>query len=190
LGVKPGIGSARSIPGFNLHQALTACGEHLVTHGGHAAAAGLKIEEPRLEQFRADFCEYASAQIKEDHRVAELRIDGEAPLSAFTAQVVGQMEQLAPFGHGNSRPVLCTTDVRLSEPPRAMGGGGRHLAMRLSQHGVTLRTVAFGGAEWAEGLAALDGPMDVAFRPVINAFRGQRNVELQMVDWRPAGSGA
>jgi single-stranded-DNA-specific exonuclease len=188
LGVKPGVGSARSVPGFNLHEALGACSEHLIAHGGHAAAAGLKIEERRLEQFRADFCQYASLQLTAGQRVAELKIDAEVPFAGFTAQSVAQMEKLAPFGHGNNRPLLCTTEVTLAEPPRTMGGGGRHLAMRLSQYGTTFRAVAFGGADWAEPLSQLHGPIDVAFRPVINAFRGQRNVELQVVDWRPTGS--
>ena len=57
--------------------------------------------------------------------------------------------------------------------------------MKLSQHGVTLRAVAFGGGDWADELAAVDGPMDVAFRPVINNFRGRQSVELHLVDWRP-----
>jgi single-stranded-DNA-specific exonuclease len=58
--------------------------------------------------------------------------------------------------------------------------------MRLSQHDVTLRVVAFGGGQWAEELAALDRPIDAAFRPIINTFRGRRNVELHLVDWRPS----
>ena len=57
--------------------------------------------------------------------------------------------------------------------------------MMLSQYGATLRAVAFGGGEWADDLAAVDGPLDVAFRPVINDFRGRRSVELHFVDWRP-----
>ncbi|MFH1922466.1 MAG: single-stranded-DNA-specific exonuclease RecJ [Planctomycetota bacterium] len=184
LGVKPGTGSARSVPGFDLHAALNACGEHLLRHGGHAAAAGLTLEEGRLESFRADFCEYASAEITQQQRTAELNVDAEFPLGAFTLKVVGQIEQLAPFGHGNARPLMCASGVTLAEPPKALGSGGRHLSMRLRQHDVTLRAVAFGGGDWADELAALDQPIDVAFRPVINTFRGRRNVELHLVDWR------
>jgi single-stranded-DNA-specific exonuclease len=187
LGGKPGIGSARSVPGFNLHAALAACSEHLVSHGGHAAAAGLKIEEDKLDAFRQDFCRHAAKEIEEDNRTAELEIDAEASLSEFTFQTVDQMEQLAPFGQANSRPMLCATDVCLAEPPRAIGSGGRHLSVKLTQHDVTLRAVAFGGGDWAEELTALEGPIDVAFRPVINTFRGRRSVELQMVDWQAAG---
>lgn len=185
LGLKPGIGSARSIPGFNLHAALAACGRHLVAHGGHAAAAGLRIDESNLELFRADFAEYAAAEIRPDMRSAELLIDAEVPLSALTTRTVEQIEQLSPFGQGNARPVLCTTGAALVEPPRTIGGGGRHLSLRLAQHGVTLRAVAFGAAERADELADTDRPLDVAFRPIINRFQGRRNVELQLVDWQP-----
>ena len=75
------VSSARSAGVLDLHAALNACGEHLVAHGGHAAAAGLKLEEDSLEAFRADFCEYAAEEISESDRVAEVHIDAEAPLS-------------------------------------------------------------------------------------------------------------
>ena len=184
LGVRPGIGSARSIPGFNLHAALQDCDEHLLAHGGHAAAAGLKIEEARLDGFRAAFCELAATEISQQQRVADLAIDAEAPLSAFTLQAVTQIQRLEPFGECNARPLLCSSGATLVGPPKPLGSGGRHLAMRLSQHGVTLRAVAFGGAEWADDLAALGRPIDVAFRPVINSYQGRHNVELHLVDWR------
>jgi single-stranded-DNA-specific exonuclease len=184
-GLRAGIGSARSVPGFNLHEALAECGEFLLTHGGHAAAAGLKIEERQLDGFRGAFCEVAATRIAGDEREAELFVDVEAPLSAFTLETTQQLERLGPFGHGNTRPLLCTTGVTLNGPPKPLGGSGSHLAMMLSQHGVTLRAVAFGGGEWINDLIGIDGPLDVAFRPVINDFRGRRSVELHLVDWRP-----
>ena len=184
LGVKPGTGSARSVPGFALHRALAACGGYLLGHGGHAAAAGLSIEEKNLECFRSAFCEYAAGEIAEEERTAELLIDAEAPLSAFTLRVVEQIEQLAPFGQANARPLLCTSGVTLVDPPHTIGSGGRHLALKLRQHDITLRAVAFGGGDWMEELNAANGPLEVAFRPVINTFRGRRSVELHLVDWR------
>jgi len=186
LGVRPGIGSGRGLPGFDLHAALEACREYLVSYGGHAAAAGLTLEEPQFQAFRAAFCEAAASQMAQSDQTAQLLIDAEAPLSAFTMEVVGQIEQLAPFGHGNARPVLCASGVTLAHTPRLMGEGGRHLAVKLSQHETTLRAVAFGREDWAEGLSAANGPLDVAFRPVINSFRGRRSVELHLVDWRHA----
>jgi len=196
LGVKPGVGSARSVPGFNLHEALIACSQHLVSHGGHAAAAGLRIEESRLEHFRADFCEHAAGAISSDTRTAELWIDAEVGFSELTLPVVSDLERLAPFGHANPRPMLCASGVSLTGPPQKIGGGGRHLSLKLSQHGAALRAVAFGGGEWADELAAVEGPLSIAFRPVINEFRGRRTVELHLVDWqaapelRPASSNA
>jgi len=186
LGVKPGVGSARSVPGFNLNLALETCRRHLLSHGGHAAAAGLLIEEKNLEQFRGEFCLYASDKIRERQLRAELVIDAETPLSGLTLQAVDQIEQLGPFGHGNTRPLLCTSGVTLLDPPRVIGTHGRHLAMRLKQHHSVVRAVAFGAAEWAEELGSLEGPLDVAFRPVVSTFRGPPTVELQLVDWRRA----
>ncbi len=184
LGVKPGTGSARSVPGFHLHAALAQCSDYLIAHGGHAAAAGLTIDDRQVEQFRNAFCEVAEQEITEELRVAELNIDAEAPLSAFTLKVVDQIEQLGPFGQSNLRPLLCASGVSLAEPPRTIGSGGNHLALKLTQHNVTLRAVAFGGGEWADELAGAGGPLDVAFRPVINTFHGRRNVELHLADWR------
>ena len=80
LGAKPGIGSGRSVPGFDLHAALAACGEHLVAHGGHQAAAGLTIDEKHVDAFRIEFCAYAAQAIAEEDRVAELFVDAETPL--------------------------------------------------------------------------------------------------------------
>ena len=188
VGAKPGTGSARSAGGFDLHKALAACSEHLIGFGGHAAAAGLKIADNRVEQFRADFCDYAASEMTDANRVAEIRIDAEAPLSQLTLQTLQQIEQLAPFGAGNPRPVLSASGVELGEPPRRMGGGDRHLSAKISQHGVTLRSVAFGQGDWAEELVQLPGPFDIAYKPVINDFRGRRNVELHLVDWRFSGT--
>ena len=186
MGMRPGIGSARGVPGIDLHAALIQCTDLLLKHGGHAAAAGLKIEEKQLPAFRAAFCEAVATARAGQPVVAELAIDAEAPLGAFTTEVVHQIERLAPFGAGNARPLLCASGVTLAEPPKAMGNGGHHLQLRLAQHGVTLRAVAFGAADWSEELSRLDQPIDVAFRPVINHFRGRSNVELHLVDWRRA----
>jgi single-stranded-DNA-specific exonuclease len=186
LGVKPGQGSARSVPGLNLHEVLAACSHHLVSHGGHAAAAGLKVEEANLAAFRADFCEQVARTIKPECRVAELSIDAETPLASLTLNIVEQLERLAPFGNGNTRPLLATSGVELAQPPKRMGEGGRHVSLTLRHHGATARAVAFGQGDWADEMAALDGPISVAYRPVVNHFRGRRSVDLHLVDWKPA----
>jgi single-stranded-DNA-specific exonuclease len=72
----------------------------------------------------------------------------------------------------------------LAEPPKRIGSTERHLSLKLVQQRTTIRGVGFGHAEWADELAAIDAPLDVAFKPVINEFRGRRTVEVQLVDWR------
>jgi single-stranded-DNA-specific exonuclease len=184
---RPATGSVRSVPGFDVHAALVACREHLVSCGGHAAAAGLRVEDAHIDAFREQFVAEVAARLPESLRQAQLAIDGEATLAGLTLDAVTQMEKLAPFGQANRRPLLCATGVRLAEPPRAIGGGARHLAMTLVQHGAKVRGVAFGGAEWLDHLPPPGQPFHVAFKPKINEFRGRRTAEMEIVDWRPAG---
>jgi len=185
LGVKAGIGSARSVPGFNMHDALAACGHLLESYGGHAQAAGLKIRSDKLAEFREAFSQIATEQLSQNDGMAELRVDAEAPLHMLTRQTVQQIESLAPFGMGNSRPMLTASEVRLAGEPKRMGSTGRHLSMMLDQHGVQLRAVAFGGGDWLEELAQLEGTLSIAFQPVINNFRGRVSVEIHLSDWHP-----
>lgn len=185
LGSRPGTGSGRSPNGVNLHAAFQECGSLLVSGGGHAAAAGLKIEEANLNAFRAAFLEAVAEQMGEEESAAEICFDAEAPLGQFDLSVMAQVELLAPFGMGNPRPLFCAMGVELSEAPKLMGDSGRHMSLQLAQHGHRMRGVAFGQAEeWLPQMSAVDGKLDLAFRPVINEFRGFRKVELQLVDWR------
>ncbi len=184
---RPAIGSVRSVPGFDVHEALVACREHLLTCGGHAAAAGLRIADERIEDFRAAFVAVVDRMLPAELRRAQVTIDGETTLGGLTLDAVEQIEKLAPFGQANRRPVLCASAVVLAAPPRVIGAGGKHLAMQLRQHGASIRGVAFGAAEWLPHLPAPGQPFHVAFKPKINEFRGRRTAEIELIDWRPEG---
>jgi single-stranded-DNA-specific exonuclease len=184
LGIKPGTGSARSPNGLNLHAALAACSEHLIGFGGHACAAGLKIDDSRIDGFRAAFCDYAASETSGAVRIGEIRVDAEGPFCQLTMETVQQIQSLAPFGCGNPRPVLCATGVKLAEPPKRIGASERHISLKLMQQQTRIRGVGFGCAEWADELAAASTPLDIAYKPVINEFKGRRSVEIQLVDWR------
>ena len=180
-------GSVRSVPGFDVHAALLPCRRLLETCGGHAAAAGLRVDDGRIDEFREAFVAEVASRMPESLRRAQLSIDGETTLAGLTLSAVEQIEQLAPFGQGNRRPILCASRVTLAEPPRTIGGGGRHLSLRLVQHTAKVRGVAFGGAEWLPHLPPPGQPFHVAFKPKINEFRGRRTAEMELVDWRPDG---
>jgi len=184
---RPAIGSLRSVPGFDIHEPLLACREHLLTCGGHAAAAGLRIEDGRIDAFREVFIAAVAARMPDSLRRAQVMIDGETTIAGITLETVGQLEQLAPFGNGNRRPILSASGVRLAEAPRTMGADKRHLSMNLVQHGARIRAVAFSAAEWLDHLPSPGQPFQLAFRPKINDFGGRRRAELEVVDWRPDG---
>ena len=186
IAAEAGVGSGRSALGLNLYEALNDCQDLLVKHGGHPAAAGLTIQDKNIDAFRGAFCEHVAGAICEEDLVAEVIIDAEATLSQLTLQTVQQIQRLAPFGNSNPRPILCASGVQIIGTPSRMGGGERHLSAKLGQHSVTLRAVAFGQGDWAEELDQVDGDIDIAYRAVINEFRGRRSVELHLVDWRPA----
>jgi single-stranded-DNA-specific exonuclease len=80
--------------------------------------------------------------------------------------------------------VLCATGVTLAEPPKRMGANERHLQLKLQHQQTRVRGVGFSCAEWADELAALSCPLDIAYRPVINDYRGRQSVEIHLVDWR------
>ena len=185
-GQKPATGSARSQGIIDLHATLQNCREHLLNCGGHAAAAGLRIEERNIASFRDAFCEDVSTQLKGQKPVASLNIDAEATFKQMNLNTVSMIEKLAPFGAANSRPILVASNVELADPAKAMGGGDRHMSVKLVQYGAAMRAVAFGQAEWIEPLNNHRGQIDVAFRPNINEFNGMKRVELQLLDWRVA----
>jgi len=185
---KPAVGSARTIKGLHLHETLSTCSDYLVRFGGHAAAAGLTIEDKMIDLFRESFCEAAESMLPRERRAEELFIDAEFPLGAFSTNTVEQIESLAPFGQENARPMICTCGVTLSEPSKTMGQDGRHFSATFLQHQQKFRAVAFGAADWVEPINAHQGKIDIAFHPIINDFRGFTKVELQLLDWRPSGT--
>jgi single-stranded-DNA-specific exonuclease len=183
----PAVGSVRSVPGFDVLAAVKACSMHLLGCGGHAAAAGLQVDDAKIDDFRRAFVAEVEARMPESLRRAQLTLDGETSLAALTLDTVEQLERLAPFGEGNRRPLLCASGVTLAEPARTIGQSGKTLQLQLRQHGAKIRGVAFGGGDWLPHLPAPGQPFHVAFRPKINEYRGRRSAEVEVVDWRPDG---
>jgi single-stranded-DNA-specific exonuclease len=183
--VRIGQGSGRSIPGFPLHEALQACDECLISHGGHKAAAGFKIRPEHLDTFRARFCDYAAQRFPNGPPPPRLVLDAEVPLSALTFGLLNEIDRLEPYGSENAKPVFLAGGLEIVGEPRRMGGGERHVQFRVRQGGTTIRAVAFGMADRLEELMCDGGRCCLAFTPVINEWQGYRNVEIHVTDWQP-----
>jgi single-stranded-DNA-specific exonuclease len=178
-------GSGRSIPGFPLHEALAACSEHLIGHGGHAMAAGFRLHQDRLDAFRDRFCEYTAAHFPAGPPAPRLVLDAELPLSALTPGLLRDVDRLEPFGAQNPRPRFLAGDLQIVGEPRRIGGGERHLTFRVKQGSASLRCIAFGMGDRVEELMSGSGRCCLAFTPRINEWNGYRSVELEVADFQP-----
>jgi single-stranded-DNA-specific exonuclease len=184
MGQRPATGSGRSAGIVDLHHAFVACSEHLESCGGHAAAAGLRIQDRKIPEFREALCDHVRRATGQRDPEQTLLVDAEATFQELSLQTVSMIESMAPFGAGNPRPVFVASNVQLHEPAKLFGQGDRHVGVRFKQHGQIFRAVAFSQPEWAEKINAHQGQFDLAFRPNVNEFNGYRRVELQLVDWR------
>lgn len=178
-----GQGSARSFAGFDLHAGFSACSEHLLRYGGHQAAAGLKINEDQIEDFRLAFTEYAASAPEPSEDELQVRIDAEVCLNEISKKSVRELDCLGPFGQENPRPQFVATRVDLAESPRTMGEGGRHLSLVFQQQKTKIRAIAFGKGEWASQMEEDGGPFSISFAPSINRFRGYESVQLHLKEW-------
>jgi single-stranded-DNA-specific exonuclease len=178
-------GSGRSVAGFALHEALAACADDLVSHGGHAAAAGFRIQPHAIDGFRERFSAYAARQLGSGPLTPRLVIDAEVPLSALTPGLVDAIGQLEPYGAGNAEPLFLAGDLQIVGEPRRLGGGERHLGFRVRHHGRDMRAIAFGMADRAAELLTAGGQCSLVFTPRINEWQGWRSVELEVRDFQP-----
>src|SRR3954470_3757403 len=154
-----GTGSGRSIPAFDLLGGLDACGEHLVRHGGHRAAAGLEIATADVDAFRAAFTAHAEAALAPEDLVPEQHADAVVSGGDLGLELAEELERLAPFGHGNPSVTLLVPAARLTDP-RPMGEG-KHVRFTVQAGGVRARAVAF---RCAGRLPVEEGaPVDAAF---------------------------
>jgi single-stranded-DNA-specific exonuclease len=183
-----GQGSGRSVPGFALHEALQACGEHLLSHGGHKAAAGFKIRAEHIDAFRRSFCDHAARSFPAGPPVPSLVLDAEVPLSALTLGLVKDLDRLEPYGADNREPIFLAGDLQVEGEPRIVGQGERHLSFRVRQGRTVLKAIAFDMAERVEELMSQGGACCLAFTPKLNEWQGRTNVELFVADLQAGAS--
>jgi single-stranded-DNA-specific exonuclease len=177
-----GKGSGRSIPGFNLHEALGHCTDHLVRWGGHKAAAGLTVRRERVEQFRDAFNQVAVSQIPPDELVPTQRVDIVGPIGSLTDDLERLMRHLEPCGPGNPAPVLGVRGAYARQPTTV---GTNHVKFTLGDSTGTISAIGFG---WADRLD--DGwwrnAVDVALQLSRNEWRGTSTLQARVVHIKSA----
>ncbi|MFQ5461780.1 MAG: single-stranded-DNA-specific exonuclease RecJ [Phycisphaerae bacterium] len=178
-----GQGSARSIAHFHLAEALKECEADLLSCGGHAMAAGLRVARDRFDAFTERFVAVANARLTGRDLIPKITIDAEVHLNELGLPVVQSIHQLGPFGCENPKPRLATQWLELAAEPRCVGQTGKHLQAVFSQDGVALKAIGFGLGDALNDLKH-HRRCKVAFEPIISDFGGRRSVELQIIDFK------
>jgi len=171
LAGETGRGSARSVEGFHLLEALETCRAHLAGFGGHAMAAGLSIAADRVLAFRESFCEVAAARLPREV-AGRLHVDAEVTLSDLSLPLATDLDRLAPFGHGNPQPVLAVRGVRTVA--QRLVGDGAHLRFGVTDGTAFVEAIGFAMAAWGELLTFTGASVDLAFAIERDRFEPER----------------
>ncbi|MBS1575596.1 MAG: single-stranded-DNA-specific exonuclease RecJ, partial [Bacteroidetes bacterium] len=174
-------GSARSVPGFNLYEAIHACKEHLLGYGGHFAAAGMTLEVHKVEALRKKFEEIVAATIPEELLIPEIVIDAEINFRDIKESFYNIICQMEPFGPENLRPVFIAKNVWDTGFSKIVKE--EHIRFVLKQENITLTGIGFGMAEKFH-LLQLKKPVDIVFKIDENEWNGQKSLQLRMIDFR------
>jgi len=174
-------GSARSVPGFNLYEAVHACREHLIGYGGHFAAAGLTLELDKIEAFRKKFEEIVSSTIHPELLIPEIIIDAAISFTEIQWPFYNIIQQMEPFGPENLRPVFVAKKVWNTGYSKIVKE--EHIKFSLKQNGVVLTGIAFKMAEKFH-LLQMQKPIDVVFKIDENEWNGNKTLQLRVIDLR------
>ena len=179
-----GRGSARSMPGFDVLEALSGGAEHLLRFGGHEQAAGCEVRADAVDALRAAVARRAHAMLeRQGIEAPALWIDAELPFERMTPELMRELDRLKPFGERNERPLFLSCGLRLTEPPHVVGADGTHLQLRVRLGANELKAMAFGQAHRARELA-MGVDVHAVYTPKWNTFRGETKLELELVDFR------
>ena len=183
VGPETSRGSARSIPEFHITQALDKCKSLLVRHGGHAMAAGFEVDNSNLEALTTRLRIIAREELTAEDLIPTLRIDTELSPQQITFETLDLINQLAPFGTDNERPVFMTRGLGVRQY-RTVGSNRNHLKLLLSNGVVVLDAIAFHQAKHAAG--ELPEAIDVVYTLSRREWNGRTDLQLVVKDLRPS----
>jgi len=169
-----GRGSARTLGGFDLYQALSECQEHLSVFGGHSKAAGVALQQEKLADFRGAFVATARAHFANQPAAQTVEVDAVASLSDLDMGQVEELERLGPFGNANSEPLIAVPGV-VARSTRVVGTS--HLQLTLTHGAAVSEAIAFGMADKDPGRGAR---LDVIGVAEVDEFRGQRKIRFRV----------
>ncbi len=175
------VGSARSIPGVNIHEALCGCRDLFIRFGGHAQAAGLTMEARHMPELRRRLSEQIALQAQWDTFYPTEAYDLEISLPELTEELVHSFDLLQPTGFGNPAPVFCLRGVEPMDA-RRVGKDYAHLKLRFCAEGEQRDGIAF---RMGDRAAMLPERVDVLFSPAINEWQGARSVQCEVRQMEP-----
>ncbi|MEL6671934.1 MAG: single-stranded-DNA-specific exonuclease RecJ [Bacteroidota bacterium] len=177
------VGSARSVPGFDLYQALEACEEYLVRFGGHKYAAGMTLKPEDFPAFCKKFDEVVGKTIHQDQKIPVLYIDRELRFSQINARFIRLLQRMAPFGPENRKPVFRSRRVKVMNSRLLKEV---HLKLVLEQENGMYEAIGFGlGEKWAH-LPEPPQWIDIAYQPMFNTWNGRTTINLRLKDFEPS----
>ncbi len=177
-------GSARSVQGYDLYQAIEACSDLLESFGGHMFAAGLTLKKENIRPFMERFESYVNLTITEDQMQPRIIIDTELLFEEINNEFFSVMSQFQPFGPENMSPVFVSRNVFDTGSGRMVGSNGEHLKLELCQEkgsAKVLPGIAFNQADRFEYLKN-GNAFDICYSLEMNEFRGNRNLQLNIRD--------
>lgn len=183
-------GSARSVPGFNLYEAVHACREHLIGYGGHFAAAGLTLEIDKIDAFRNKFEEIVSATIHPELLIPEIVIDAEISFTDIQWPFYNIIQQMEPFGPENLRPVFVAQKVWNTGYSKIVKE--EHIKFSLKQNDIVFSGIGFKMADKFPLLEPdsnrVKKPIDIVFKIDENEWNGTKTLQLRILDFRISDS--
>ena len=179
-----GKGSARSVPGYNVFEALAQCQEHVVGFGGHPVAAGVTVSSQAFPSFQEKMSEVVTKTMNAASKSPVLEIDADVHLSQLTPRLLRELGRLNPFGMGNPEPTLAAIGVTVLEKRIV---GENHLKLVVRHNGsAPVDCIGFRMGQWLAKIDGIGQQFDVAFMPEMNRWKGYDRVQLRMRDVRPS----
>lgn len=178
-----GKASSRSHGGFNLFSSLTTLSPLLESYGGHELAAGFTITKSNIPEFRRQICALAAGFYCDDTPRTSLDVDCAIPAELLTIHNIESLSILEPCGNGCPKPALMMKGLTIERI--TMVGGGRHMRLRLRSGRQVVNAIYFSATPESASIQPGD-LVDVAFTPQINEFRGERSVQMNVLDIRPS----